>query len=139
MTKKGLQSKSGRIQGNRHDRSFMQYAPQPKPSTRHAHCNHHHEMTDQHVIVNIGGEEFVANRAAVPLLTALADVGLKTRSHHITDNESACFVSIMLDNADVEIRKVLESDATRSAYNGRFELLLRWVRAAAEKVERGEG
>lgn len=97
----------------------------PKPSTKYRHCNHHHELTDQHEIVDFGDGEFVANKQAIPLLKALNELGLRTRSHHIDDDEHA-WVCILLNNAEVEIREVLERDADRTKYNGKQELLISW-------------
>jgi len=38
-----------------------------KPSDNFKHCNHHHELTDKHEIVDFGNGEFVANKEAIPL------------------------------------------------------------------------
>ncbi len=91
---------------------------------KYKYCNHHHELTDQEELVNFGNGEFVANRSAIPLLKALNETGLKTRTHHMDENGS--FVSILLDNVRVEIKEVNEVDATRTKYNGKFELLISW-------------
>jgi hypothetical protein len=91
-------------------------------------CNHHHELTDQHEIVDFGDGEFVANKQAIPLLKALNELGLKTRTHHIAEQEHA-FVSILLDNVDIEIKTVFERDADRTKYNGKKELLISWKRS----------
>lgn len=61
----------------------------PEPSEAYRFCNHHHELTDGHKIVTIGGETFVANVDAIPLLEALDAVGLKTRTHHIAEGGNA--------------------------------------------------
>lgn len=92
---------------------------------KYKHFNHHHELTDEHEIVDFGDGEFVANKQAISLLKALNESGLKTRTHHM-DNESHAFVSILLDNVTVEIKKVFEKDATRTKYNGKTELLISW-------------
>lgn len=89
--------------------------------------NHHHELTAQHELVDFGSGEFVANKQAIPLLKALNEIGLKTRTHHV-DSEPYAFVSILLDNVDIEVRKVKESQSTRTEYNGKFELLIRWIK-----------
>lgn len=90
-------------------------------------CNHHHELTDQHQIVDFGEGEFVANVQAIPLLKALNEAGLKTRTHHM-DYEKYAFVSILLDNVTLEIKTVFEKDATRTKYNGKTELLISWAK-----------
>lgn len=98
---------------------------QPKGSTEFTHCNHHHELTDKHVVVDFGDGEFVANKDGVPLLAALNGLGIRTRTHHI-DRGGYCFVSILLDNVDIEVVTVNEIHADRDKYNGKKELLIRW-------------
>lgn len=68
------------------------------PSEKYAWCNHHHELTDRHEMVTIGGNKFVANKKAIPLLQALSDAGLKTRSHHIDKPEDNAFICLLMDN-----------------------------------------
>ena len=96
-----------------------------KSTDKFKHCNHHHEIGDRHELVDFGDGEFVANKEAVPLLKALNEIGLRTRTHHI-DSEQHAFISILLDNAHVEIREVNERDADRTKYNGKYELLISW-------------
>lgn len=96
-----------------------------KATDKYKQCNHHHEMTDQHELVDFGDGEFVANKQAIPLLKALNEIGLKTRSHHVDDGEWA-FMSILLDNAEIEIKTVNEIDSTRTKYEGKKELLIKW-------------
>lgn len=97
----------------------------PKPSDKYASCNHHHELTDRHELVDFGGGEFVANKDGIPVLKALNEIGLNTRTHHI-EKGGYCFLSILLDNVDLEIITVYERDADRDKYNGKKELLIRW-------------
>jgi hypothetical protein len=97
----------------------------PLPTDKYKHCNHHHELTEDYEVVNMGGCEFVANKMAVPLLKALNDAGLITRSHH-HDTQGEGFISIILDNVDIEIRTVNESDAGRTCFDGKKELLIKW-------------
>lgn len=96
-----------------------------KDSGLYRHCNHHHELSSEHELVDFGDGEFVANKAAIPLLKALNELGLKTRSHHIDNNENA-WVTILLDNVEVEVREVFERDSGRTKYNGRKELIIKW-------------
>lgn len=92
----------------------------------HPECNHHHPVSDDHEWVDFGHGPFVANKRAVPLLRALHDLGLRTRTHHIAGDEHA-FVSILLDpQVTAEVRVVHERDATRTQYNGMTEVLLSW-------------
>lgn len=85
-------------------------------------CNHHHELTQEHQIVDFGDGKFVANTKAIPLLKALADLGIRTRTHHI--DAEVCWFSILLDNVDFEVTTVMEKDADRTKYNGKKELLI---------------
>jgi len=76
-----------------------------KPSKEYVWCNHHHELTNSHKVVEIGGNKFVANKKAIPLLNALNDVGLGTTSHHIDKQEDNSFIQISMKNIRaVEIR-----------------------------------
>lgn len=87
-------------------------ANDPAPSKEYAWCNHHHELTEDHEVVTIGGEKFVANKKAIPLLEALNDVGLKTRSHHIDNPSDNSFVCLLMENIhSVEMRTL--SDGTK--------------------------
>lgn len=95
------------------------------PTKAYRYCNHHHEIGDKHKLVNFGDGEFVANKEAIPLLKALNEIGLKTRSHHIDDKEHA-WVCILLDNVEIEVKEIFERDADRTKYNGKKELLIRW-------------
>ena len=95
------------------------------PTDKYKYCNHHHELTDDYNVVDFGDGEFVANKQAVPLLKALNEVGLKTRTHHIDDSGHA-FVSVLLDNVSIEVVDVFERDADRTKYNGKKELRINW-------------
>ena len=95
-----------------------------KPTDKYKYCNHHHELTDQHEIVNFGDGEFVANKKAILLLKALNELGLRTRSHHIADDSQYGWFTILLDNVEIAIVDVNEADADRTKYNGKKELRL---------------
>lgn len=99
---------------------------QPKATDKYTYCNHFHELTEDHEIVNLGDQDVVVNKEATILLKELNRLGLKTRSHHVGDNE--CFLSILLDNTSIEVREVNERDSTRDIYNGKNELLIQWKR-----------
>lgn len=97
-----------------------------KPTDKYRYCNHHHELDDEHELVDFGNGEFVANKQAIPLLKALNEIGLKTRSHHIAD-EPFAWVCILMDNiTDIHIKDVYEADADRTKYNGKKEVLIEW-------------
>jgi len=99
---------------------------------KYKHCNHHHELSENHEIVDFGDGEFVANKLAIPLLKALNEAGLRTRTHHYDGGEQG-FISILLDDQiQVEIKTVQEIDATRTKYNGQKELLISWYRPCLE-------
>lgn len=95
-----------------------------KPTDKYKYCNHHHELTDQHEIVDFGDGDFVANKKAIPLLKSLNELGIRTRSHHITDDLQYGWFTILLDNVYIEIVDVYEADADRTKYNGKKELII---------------
>ena len=97
-----------------------------KQSDKYKYCNHHHEIDETYEVVNFGDDEFVANKDAVPLLKALNEAGLKTRTHHYAKGDDHAFVSILLDNVNIEVRSVSERNADRTKYNGKHELLISW-------------
>ncbi|KAA2242822.1 hypothetical protein F0L74_09850 [Chitinophaga agrisoli] len=99
---------------------------QPDGTDKYRYCNHHHELTDEYELVDFGDGEFVANKAAIPLLKALNEAGLKTRTHHYDGQNRHGFVSILLGNVRAEVRVVNELDADRTKYNGQYELLIGW-------------
>lgn len=97
-----------------------------KPSLEFVRCNHHHELSDNYEVVDFGDGEFVANKQAVPILKALNDLGLRTRTHHIDDTEHG-FFSILLDKRiRFEVKEVFEFDSSRTRHNGKTELLVAW-------------
>jgi len=98
----------------------------PAPSIKHKHCNHHHELTTDHELIDFGDGEFVANKAAIPLLKALSELGLRTRTHHYDGGEHG-FVSILLDEGvTVEFKTVDEIHADRNKYNGQKDMFISW-------------
>jgi hypothetical protein len=98
-------------------------------TNKYKFCNHHHELTDKHQVVAFRDGVFVANVEAIPLLKALNELGLRTRTHHIADKDGHAFVSILIDaDVNVEIRQVHENAADRTTYNGQTELLISWRR-----------
>lgn len=99
---------------------------EPKISEKYLNCNHHHELTEEHELVNFGDGEFVANKKAIPLLKALNDLGLRTRTHHIDDTGHGFFSVLLEDRTHVEVKVVNEVDSTRTKYNGKTEILILW-------------
>jgi hypothetical protein len=106
-----------------------------KPTNKYRFCNHHHELTEGYEIVDFGDGEFVANKQAIPLLKALNDVGIRTRTHHYAGGEDG-FIGILLDNVTLEIKTVCERDADRTRYNGKKELLISWRRGNANTEQK---
>jgi len=94
-------------------------------SSCYCYCNHHHELTPEHEVVDFGDGEFVANKAAIPLLNALNEAGIRTRTHHYDGGDHG-FVGILMDNVTIEVRPVNEIHADRDRYNGKMELLIQW-------------
>lgn len=100
---------------------------EPKHTEKYKHFNHHHELTDEHQMVDFGDGEFIANKAAIPLLKALNDLELRTRTHHVDDNGG--FFSILIDedkDLSFSFQHVNERDSNRTKYNGMSELLIHW-------------
>ncbi len=92
---------------------------------QYKYCNHHRALTKKHQLVDFGDGEFVANKAGIPLLKALNEAGIRTRTHHCEGDSG--FVSILLDeHIRIEIKTVNEVDADRTKYNGLKELLISW-------------
>lgn len=104
-------------------------------TNKYKYCNHHHELTKNHTVVDFGDGKFVANNEAIPLLKALNELGLKTHTHNVDEGEYA-FVSILLDNVEFEMREVFEKDADRTKYDGKRELLIIWKKKEDKKDEK---
>jgi len=101
------------------------FKSEPLPSDEFKYCNHHHKLTQGYVKVDFGDGEFIANKMAIPILKALNELGLRTRTHHTDENGG--FVSILIENGiRAEIKEVNELDANRTKYNGKTELLISW-------------
>lgn len=91
-------------------------------------CNHHHPIKENQQTVNYGTGKFVADVERIPLLKALNECGLVTRTHCYGHESDHSFVSILLrNNLSVEFREVSERHSGRN-FEGEKELLLRWKR-----------
>jgi hypothetical protein len=104
----------------------------PKPTDNYRFCNHHHEFTEEHQLVDFGTGPFVANKKAIPLLKALAELGLTTRTHHV-DEDGGFFSILIEDHVHVDIKTVFERDADRTRFNGKTEIVIGWVRKETEQ------
>lgn len=88
-----------------------------KGSDKYKFCNHHHELTPEQEIINLGTGPFVADKPMIPLLKALNEIGLTTRSHCHGHETDYSWVTILMDNIDqVEVRNLY----------GKQELLIQW-------------
>ena len=97
--------------------------------SKHRHCNHHHELTPEQKVVDFGTGKFVADKARIPLLKALNECGLKTRTHCYGHKTGHSFVAILLDDdVQIEVRKVNENVSGRRFPEGAKELLISWKR-----------
>jgi len=91
-------------------------------------CNHHHAITEDQKLVNFGSGQFVADKVMIPLLKALNEIGLTTRTHCSGHEHKDAFISIILDNAEIEVKEVNERDSSRTQFNGKREILIQWKR-----------
>ena len=69
----------------------------PEPTDKYKHMNHYHELTERQEIVDLGTGPFVADKAMLPLLRALNEIGICTRSHNYDEKTGQHFVAICLD------------------------------------------
>lgn len=100
-----------------------------KNTEKYKDFNHYHEMTDKHEMVDFGDGQFIANINAIPLLKALNDLGLRTRTHHVDNNGG--FFSILVDtHVEFSFQQVKESHRRR--YDGKSELLIQWTHVVKE-------
>jgi hypothetical protein len=98
----------------------------PKSLKKH---NHHHEIAKDQKIVNFGTGQFVADIPRIPLLKALNEVGLITRTHCYGHTTGQSFVSILMQRGtSFEIKEVDETHADRCRFNGMKELVICWNR-----------
>lgn len=99
-----------------HSKKFKQY-------------NHHHKLTKDHKLVNFSNSKFVADKKRIPLLKALNQCGLVTRTHCYGHETGYSFVGIMFENdMSIEIKNIFERDSLRTKFNGKTELLISWKR-----------
>ena len=94
-------------------------------SNKYKYCNHHHELTKDQEVIDLGNGKFVADKPMIPLIKALNNLGLITRTHNYS-KKGFHFIGILLDNVDIEIFKVFERNASRTKYNGKKQLLIKW-------------
>lgn len=103
-----------------------------KTSEKFKKYNHHHQLTKEQRLVDFGTGEFIADKKRIPLLKALNECGLITRTHCYGHETGYSFISILFENnmhvEIVEIKKMFEKDAKRTKFNGKTELLINWKR-----------
>ena len=91
--------------------------------------NHHHKITKDQKMVDFGTGKFIADKKRIALLKALNECGLITRTHCYGHETGCSFVSILFENdIRIEVRKVHESDSSRTKFNGKTEMLISWRR-----------
>ena len=90
--------------------------------------NHHHPITKEQCKADFGSGGFIADIEMIPLLKALNDMGLITRTHCCGHETGHSFVSILLDNVEVEVKNVFEIHSDRDFKLGQKELLIKWQR-----------
>ncbi|MCK5236914.1 MAG: hypothetical protein KAR06_08010 [Deltaproteobacteria bacterium] len=87
---------------------------EPRPTDKYKHMNHHHKLTPEQEIVDLGTGPFVADKPMLPLLRALNAIGLRTRSHNYNDETGEHFICLCLDKGlTVEIKNGVERKSTR--------------------------
>ena len=96
-----------------------------KGTDKYKYCNHHHEITKNQETIDLGTGKFVADKQMIPLLKALNEIGLITRTHNYSDS-GIHFIGILLDNVGIEVNKAFERSAGRTKFNGKTQLLIRW-------------
>jgi hypothetical protein len=85
-----------------------------KATDKYKHMNHHHELTGEQEIIDLGTGKFVADKPMIPLLKALNDIGIRTRSHNYDSETGQHFVAICLDEGmNVNITSGHENHSTR--------------------------
>ena len=95
----------------------------------HEECNHHHEITEEQEVIDLGSGKFIADKKRVALLKALNDCGLITRTHCYGHESGVSFVSILMENdLRIEVKDVNERDSTREIKEGAKEILILWDR-----------
>lgn len=90
-------------------------------------CNHHHEITSEQTEVDFGTGKFIADNQRIALLKALNEAGLTTRTHCYGHETGHSFVSILLDDVEVQVRDVNERPDRKFA-KGKKELIITWKR-----------
>lgn len=108
-----------------------------KATEKYKYCNHHHELTEDQEIVDFGTGPFVADKQLIPLMAELNKLGLMTRTHNYTEDQP-CFLSILLDGVDFEVKEVFERDADRTQFNGRKEILFWWTPPQSQQGEHND-
>ena len=87
----------------------------PEPTEKYKHMNHHHELTNDQEIVDLGTGQFVVDKQMLPLLKALNAIGLRTRSHNYSKETGEHFIAIYLDEGmNINITSAHENCSTRN-------------------------
>lgn len=90
-----------------------------KETDEYKYCNHHHEITEDQEMIDLGTGKFVADKELIPLLKELNQAGLITRSHCCGHTGGKSFLVIKTDNIfHVEIRN----------YHDMKEIVISWTK-----------
>lgn len=101
-----------------------------KVSKKHKSCNHHHVISKNQTVVDLGTGEFVADNERIALLTSLNEAGLVTRTHCYGHETGFSFIAILMRNdLSLEIRPAHENACDRGFDGDETELVLSWKRA----------
>ena len=91
--------------------------------------NHWHEVKSNQSKVNFSNCAFIADNERIPLLKALNESGLITRTHCYGHETGYSFLSILMRNdLRVEIRPAQENVADRGFDGKEQEILISWKR-----------
>lgn len=102
---------------------------EPKPTDKHKHMNHYHELTDEQEIVDFGTGKFIADKKRMPLLKALNEAGLITRSHCYGHETGHSFVGILMsEDVSISIHDAKETHSGRTFPEGMKEITIHWKR-----------
>ena len=100
-----------------------------KTSNKFKKYNHYHEPKDFQEIVDLGSGKFIADKQMLPLLKALNECGLVTRTHCYGHFTGHSFVSILLDfHTQITFKEVSEFYSDRKFPKKQTEILISWKR-----------
>jgi hypothetical protein len=100
-----------------------------KCTDKYKKFNHYHEIMKDQSFVNFGSGKFIADNKRIPLLKALNECGLITRTHCYGGETGYSFISILMnDSMEISIKTVTENHSDRTFPKGTKEILISWKR-----------